>query len=137
MDDPVNIGYWRIYDGLEVDLVLERYDGTVGGLRLPCFGSSLPDRRRRADRRRAPRLRSEQGQWHHGDAVLATIGVRAGGQAHPVSQTITDLFLKPVEMPDILASDCRREFYFDSHYATVFALYYEINFTSVFAIVCT
>ncbi|MDR2975340.1 MAG: DUF4143 domain-containing protein [Propionibacteriaceae bacterium] len=29
MDAPVSAGYWRTRDGLEVDLVLERYDGAV------------------------------------------------------------------------------------------------------------
>jgi predicted AAA+ superfamily ATPase len=29
LDEPCMVGYWRTYDGLEADLIVERYDGRV------------------------------------------------------------------------------------------------------------
>ena len=43
MDAPVTAGYWRTKDQLEVDLVLERYDGSVVGIEVKA-GDHVPDK---------------------------------------------------------------------------------------------
>ena len=41
MDSPVTAGYWRNKDGIEVDLVLERYDGAVVAIEVKA-GDHVP-----------------------------------------------------------------------------------------------
>ncbi|RIK05060.1 MAG: ATP-binding protein [Acidobacteria bacterium] len=64
-DEPLKIGHWRVHDGHEVDLVIERQDGTVVGIEVKA-GSRV----RGEDARALLRLRDRLGSQFQIGVVL-------------------------------------------------------------------
>lgn len=53
-------------------------------------------------------------QWHDGDTVWSTVGVRAGGDHHLVREPIAELVTEPVQVADVVVNHRSRELDLDS-----------------------
>lgn len=83
-DAPSAVGHWRTHDGDEVDLVVERADGTTVGLEVKAGSRVVPD-----DARGLRKLRDALGK-----AFLAGVVLYAGSPAYSTEDRI---FVVPVD----------------------------------------
>jgi predicted AAA+ superfamily ATPase len=81
---PSAVGHWRTHDGDEVDLVVERADGTVAGVEVKASGRVVPE-----DARGLRKLRNTLAQRFRAGVVLYT-----GEHAYSMEERI---FVVPVD----------------------------------------
>jgi hypothetical protein len=110
----------------------ERRTGQTGrGWKPGSSGSRAPRRERYAATESARARRSWSGtqerQGDDGDAVLAPVCRRAGGDDDLVEHAVTELLLQPGQVLGIVAGDAARELDFDGDDAAVGALDDEVD----------
>lgn len=79
-------------------------------------------------RRFAATSQTKEREGDDGDAVWASIRVRASVNDHKVAYGVTKMVSKPVQVPDVVVANGCAELDFDPHRLTVGAFDDEVNF---------